>query len=220
MSGTFKICWNYFITRIKQTSSYEIKFMQTNQTIYSKVKLCWRNVRQRFVFNFCSKHKIYSYLGILRWYLIFHPRVSDVTDCIRYQSSWSLAWYRNSFVNSRDFVTAPVLVEWDSSTNFLVPKIKGQMCNTFYFRVKCAILFTSLVFKTGINYQSTSKVCKARFNSKRPSKAVFLIYDQLQPNCYYQQRHQRQASSRRQKNGNWSFHLRKWWVSSRNCHCR
>ena len=46
------------------------------------------------------------------------------------------------------------------------------------------------------------------------------IYDQFRANCYYHQRHQRQASSRGQNSGYWSFNLRKWWATSWNCHCR
>ncbi len=44
-------------------------------TTFMKVYLCW--YKSWFWFNFWSKHKIYSYLGIFRLYSIFHQRVSD-----------------------------------------------------------------------------------------------------------------------------------------------
>ncbi len=67
-----------------------------------------------------------------------------------------------------------------SSTNFLVPKI----------RVNMQYYFLQWQSRLKINYQSTSKVCKARFNSKRPSKAFFYYLRQqfdtfLQSNHHY-----------------------------------
>ncbi len=56
--------------------------------------------------------------------------------------------------------------------NFLVPKINGQLCNIFFF--------SSVEFKSGINYQATSKVFDARLNLKKDVNCHFCIKDSIQ----------------------------------------
>ena len=90
----------FLITLVEVTYGVTLTFNDIKHS-FMKLLLYW--YKSWFdLYNFWSKHKIYSYLGIFRCYSIFHQRVSDVTGCIDLFDLWP----DNCFVDSREFVTA------------------------------------------------------------------------------------------------------------------